>query len=112
MLGQVRAGCPEDKPKRSGTVAAGPWQVLSTEHGPPETRATPGVRQESRLWYRQAASGWLEVLPIGNGRLGAMVWGGAEQERFDLNIDTLWSGGPRAPLVEGSASVLPSYAGQ
>lgn len=47
------------------------------------------------LWYRQPAASWLEALPIGNGRLGAMVFGGAEAERLQLNDDTLWSGGPR-----------------
>jgi len=49
----------------------------------------------SRLWYRQPASMWLEALPIGNGRLGGMVFGGTETERIQLNEDTLWSGFPR-----------------
>jgi alpha-L-fucosidase 2 len=62
--------------------------------------------KERRLWYRQPASKWLEALPIGNGRLGAMVWGGTQRERLDLNIDTLWSGGPRIAHSEGSATVL------
>ena len=46
------------------------------------------------LWYRQPAAKWLEALPIGNGRLGAMVFGGVNAERLQLNEDTLWSGGP------------------
>ncbi|MFC1497399.1 glycoside hydrolase N-terminal domain-containing protein [Verrucomicrobiota bacterium] len=46
------------------------------------------------LWYTQPASTWVEALPIGNGRLGAMVFGGVEQEQIQLNEDTLWSGGP------------------
>lgn len=46
------------------------------------------------LWYQQPASVWTEALPIGNGRLGAMVFGGIEQEHLQLNEDTLWSGGP------------------
>ena len=62
--------------------------------------------KEFRLWYRQPASKWLEALPLGNGRLGAMLWGGPQRERVDLNIDTLWSGGPRTAHVEGSAAVL------
>ena len=45
-----------------------------------------------KLWYRQSASRWLEALPIGNGRIGAMVYGGAEHERIALNEVTLWSG--------------------
>ena len=47
-----------------------------------------------RLWYTQPATQWAEALPVGNGRLGAMVYGGIEQERMQLNEDTLWSGGP------------------
>lgn len=47
------------------------------------------------LWYAQPARSWFEALPVGNGRLGAMVFGGAERERIGLNEDTLWSGEPR-----------------
>src|SRR5690242_9597604 len=47
------------------------------------------------LWYRQPAEQWVEALPIGNGRLGAMIFGGVAEERLQLNDDTLWSGGPR-----------------
>ncbi len=47
------------------------------------------------LWYRQPAEKWTDALPIGNGRLGAMVFGGVESERLQLNEDTLWSGAPR-----------------
>lgn len=46
------------------------------------------------LWYRQPATAWNEALPIGNGRLGAMVFGGVNEERLQLNEDTLWSGAP------------------
>ena len=46
------------------------------------------------LWYRQPAAQWMEALPIGNGRLGAMVFGGVEAEVLALNEDTLWSGPP------------------
>ena len=47
------------------------------------------------LWYRRPAAQWVEALPIGNGRLGAMVFGGIERERLQLNDDSLWSGGPK-----------------
>ena len=47
-----------------------------------------------RLWYRQPAQKWTEALPVGNGRLGAMVFGGAAEERIQLNEDTLWAGPP------------------
>ena len=46
------------------------------------------------LWYRERARSWNEALPIGNGRIGGMVYGGAVNERISLNEDTLWSGRP------------------
>ena len=47
------------------------------------------------LWYKKPAILWSDALPIGNGRLGAMVFGGVQAERLQLNEDTLWSGAPR-----------------
>jgi alpha-L-fucosidase 2 len=47
------------------------------------------------LWYdRPAGSDWLRALPVGNGRLGAMVFGNTDTERLQLNEDTVWAGGP------------------
>ena len=46
------------------------------------------------LWYEQEAQKWTEALPIGNGRLGAMVYGKHGTETISLNEDTLWSGYP------------------
>ncbi|MEO8756799.1 MAG: glycoside hydrolase family 95 protein [Devosia sp.] len=51
-----------------------------------------------KLWYDTPAQAWTEALSIGNGRLGAMVFGGATRERLQLNEDTLWSGGPYNPV--------------
>jgi alpha-L-fucosidase 2 len=48
-----------------------------------------------QLWYTQPAGAWVEALPLGNGRLGAMVFGGVRTERLQLNEDTLWAGAPR-----------------
>ena len=48
-----------------------------------------------KLWYRQPAAAWTEALPIGNGRLAAMVFGGAGKEHIQLNEDTVWSGEKR-----------------
>ena len=62
--------------------------------------------RETRLWYRQPARGWLEALPLGNGTIGAMLWGAPKRERVDLNIDTLWSGGPRTAYAENSKALL------
>jgi len=47
-----------------------------------------------KLWYRQPAQEWTQALPVGNGRLGAMVFGGVSEERIQLNEDTLWAGHP------------------
>ena len=59
------------------------------------------------LWYRQPAKEWTEALPVGNGRLGAMVFGGAEHERLQLNENTLWSGGPYDPNNPEALAALP-----
>lgn len=50
---------------------------------------------KDKLWYRQPAGNWNEALPLGNGRLGAMVFGRVESELIQLNEDSLWYGGPR-----------------
>jgi len=46
------------------------------------------------LWYSAPAKAWTEALPVGNGRLGAMVFGGMGEERIQLNVDSLWAGHP------------------
>lgn len=51
-------------------------------------------QQDLKLWYKQPARNWNEALPIGNGRLGAMIFGNAKEELLQLNEETLWSGGP------------------
>ena len=58
---------------------------------------SPAVTPSSRhvLWYRQPAPQWDHALPIGNGRLGAMVFGSVNRERIQLNENTLWMGGPQ-----------------
>ncbi len=51
--------------------------------------------QELKLWYSRPAEKWTEALPLGNGRIGAMVFGGVENDRIQFNEETLWTGGPR-----------------
>jgi len=50
--------------------------------------------QDNRLWYAGPANEWMESLPLGNGRLGVMVYGGVEKETLALNEITMWSGRP------------------
>ena len=50
-------------------------------------------QENLKLWYKQPAAIWTEALPIGNGRLGAMVFGRVDEELFQLNESSLWSGG-------------------
>lgn len=58
---------------------------------------------ELKLWYRQPAAAWTEALPVGNGRLGAMVFGGVAEERIQLNEDTIWAG-PPVPVQPADAA--------
>src|SRR3982751_3516284 len=55
-----------------------------------------------RLWYTQPAAKWEEALPVGSGRLGAMVFGGTAEERIQFNEDTLWTGDPHNYVRAGS----------
>jgi alpha-L-fucosidase 2 len=59
------------------------------------------------LWYRAPAEKWTEALPLGNGRLGAMVFGGVNREHLQLNEDTLWAGGPYDPDNTNALAALP-----
>ncbi|MFL6576981.1 MAG: glycosyl hydrolase family 95 catalytic domain-containing protein, partial [Povalibacter sp.] len=59
------------------------------------------------LRYEEPASRWTEALPVGNGRLGAMIFGGVDNEHLQLNEATLWSGGPRDWNNPKAKDVLP-----
>jgi alpha-L-fucosidase 2 len=70
--------------------------------------AAPSVGDSSNLlWYDQPAAKWVEALPVGNGRLSAMVFGGVGQERLQLNEGRLWAGGPYDPVNPEAKSALP-----
>jgi alpha-L-fucosidase 2 len=62
---------------------------------------------ESRLRYQAPATHWTEALPVGNGRLGAMVFGGLSSEHLQLNEATLWSGAPREMNNPAAREILP-----
>ena len=59
------------------------------------------------MWYTSPAEEWENALPVGNGRLGAMVFGGVDEERIQLNEDTYYSGGPYSSVVKGGYKMLP-----
>jgi alpha-L-fucosidase 2 len=74
--------------------------------GAEESEFQAAQDHQLRLWYPQPASEWLRALPIGNGRLGAMVFGGTASERLQLNEDTVWGGGPYSPANVGGVDQL------
>ncbi|MEU7740709.1 glycoside hydrolase family 95 protein [Nonomuraea sp. NPDC049158] len=74
-------------------AAAGSLLTSGIAAGP--ALAEPSARDNPlTLWYGKPAAAWLEALPVGCGRLGAMVFGGVATERLQLNEDSIWAGGP------------------
>lgn len=59
------------------------------------------------LWYAQPAEEWVEALPVGNSRLGAMVYGGTANEELQLNEETVWGGGPHRNDQPEALNALP-----
>ena len=55
---------------------------------------------EEKLWYKSPAKDWFSALPLGNGRLGAMVFGAVEEEHIQMNEESLWAGCPEDPYPE------------
>ena len=68
---------------------------------------TENFNPATLLWYNSPAKKWDEALPVGNGRIGAMVFGKNNEERIQLNEETYWSGGPYSTVVKGGYKVLP-----
>ena len=62
---------------------------------------------ELKLWYSKPAKDWTEALPVGNSRLGAMVYGGTGREELQLNEETFWAGGPYDNNNTNALYVLP-----
>src|SRR3982751_3730972 len=62
--------------------------------------------QPLKLWYEQPAVKWTEALPIGNGRVGAMIYGGIGQDHIQFNEETLWTGEPRDYNRPGAGKYL------
>src|SRR4051812_31112523 len=106
----------------AGAVVAGTQAPTS----PRLTGTAPPPESRLSLWYRAPASDhpllatatsrearqaaeaeWVRALPVGNGRLGAMVFGGIVHERLQLNEDTLWAGRPYDPVNPDAKTALP-----
>lgn len=71
------------------------------------TGFTATAQSTLELWYNKPATRWTDALPIGNGRLGAMVFGDPHNEHIQFNEETLWTGGPRDYNRAGAARYLP-----
>jgi alpha-L-fucosidase 2 len=72
------------------------------------TLLSEAAKPALKLWYRQPAGvDWNSALPIGNGRLGAMVFGGVEYERLQLNEDSVWEGYKRSGANSNALAALP-----
>ena len=66
------------------------------------------MQSKQLIWRDRPGEFFTDALPLGNGRLGAMVYGGVEDELLELNIDTLWSGVPRVFTVPQAREALPA----
>ncbi|QEG35735.1 glycoside hydrolase family 95 protein [Bythopirellula goksoeyrii] len=82
-----------------------PWSESASASESESTSDSQTPRLE--LWYTSPAKKWTEALPLGNGRMGVMVFGGPQQARYQFNEDTLWSGSPRSYANPGAAEYLP-----
>jgi alpha-L-fucosidase 2 len=71
-------------------------------------QGAPAVSKLATLvWYTHPADKWENALPVGNGRLGAMVFGKTDEEQIQINEETYWSGGPYSTTVKGGYKALP-----
>ena len=84
-------------------VTSGPGAVAQAAGQRPGAALEPNVL----VWYTHPADKWENALPVGNGRLGAMVFGKTDEEELQINEDTYWSGGPYSTTVKGGVEALP-----
>ncbi len=121
LSGCIAAWRPAAGPRIASLVAGGPELVrvrgaagyaaeLAEMDELPDVRFTgraPAPEGRLTLWYRRPAADWVEALPIGCGRLGAMVFGQPALERLQINEDTVWTGEPRDYHREQAVEHLP-----
>ena len=63
---------------------------------------------DNHLWYNKPAEKWTEALPIGNGRMGAMIYGGVQEDHLQFNESSFWTGMPREYARKGASDYLGS----
>ena len=78
--------------------------LIPSRHNPQSAIRNP--QSDLRLWYREPAREWTQALPVGNGRLGAMIFGGTVEDRYQLNEDSLWCGKPHDYAHDGATQYL------
>mgnify|MGYP005837834127 FL=1 len=81
--------------------------TLACRSGSIKTPKAAEIDPTTVLWYSHPADKWENALPVGNGRLGAMVFGQVDEERIQFNEETYWSGGPYSQTVKSGYQVLP-----
>ena len=103
----------------SPVISSAPHARITRLAGMLLLAAAPAVAQDPRargpadrvpastIWFRKPATEWNQALPVGNGRLGAMIFGGTAEEHIQLNEETLWTGGPYNPVTKGASAALP-----
>ncbi|WP_089682858.1 glycosyl hydrolase family 95 catalytic domain-containing protein [Catalinimonas alkaloidigena] len=90
------------------TLVAGLFLLCSGCSTVQDTKTpTEAASAPLKLWYNTPAADWNEALPLGNGRLGVMLFGGAGQERLQLNEETVWAGEPGNNLIPALKGALP-----
>lgn len=89
-----------------GTMATAVATGVADFSRPAHAGGASRTAAAARLWYLAPATAWPQALPIGNGRLGAMVFGGVDEERLALNDDTVTAGGPHDPVNPAAHDAL------
>ena len=81
--------------------------AICAQVGSGQAALAKGPDPSHTVWFAGPAAKWDEAIPVGNGRLGGMVFGGVQEERIQLNEETYWSGGPYSTVVKGGYKFLP-----
>ena len=97
----LESGC-----TRLGAIAILVFVVVISQD--PAIAQSPAIEKQynTKLWYTEPATDWMEALPIGNGKLGAMVFGGVEKEHLQLNEESVWAGPPIPENRKGAFTAI------